>query len=97
MAPSRRLTACSNSLSVWLEVFALCVTSASWPILKPLVFISICHPSSRPLLPTQDSESPLQATVPHYQIPFVPIIQEGEEPFSMFRDLTQVPTGDLIR
>lgn len=29
----------------------------------------------------------LQATVPDYQIPFVPIIEEGEEPFSMFKDL----------
>jgi len=29
----------------------------------------------------------LQATVPHYMIPFVPIIQEGEDPFAMFGDL----------
>ena len=29
----------------------------------------------------------LQATVPDYQIPFVPIIQEGEQPFSMLADL----------
>jgi hypothetical protein len=29
----------------------------------------------------------LQATVPDYQIPFVPIIQEGERPFAMMVDL----------
>ncbi len=29
----------------------------------------------------------LQATVPDYQIPFVPIIQEGESPFAMMVDL----------
>jgi hypothetical protein len=29
----------------------------------------------------------LQATVPDYQIPFVPIIQEGEHPFAMMVDL----------
>jgi hypothetical protein len=27
--------------------------------------------------------------MPDYMIPFVPIIQEGEEPFGMFRDLKQ--------
>ena len=31
----------------------------------------------------------LQATMPDYMIPFVPIIHESEEPFSMFRDLRQ--------
>jgi hypothetical protein len=31
----------------------------------------------------------LQATVPNYMIPFVPIIEKGEQPFSMFRDLWQ--------
>jgi uncharacterized protein YjbI with pentapeptide repeats len=29
----------------------------------------------------------LQATIPNLMIPFVPIIQRGEEPFAMFRDL----------
>ena len=29
----------------------------------------------------------LQATVPDYMIPFVPIIHHDEEPISMFRDL----------
>jgi uncharacterized protein YjbI with pentapeptide repeats len=43
------------------------------------VIVDITNPKSAPL--------ELQATVPDYQIPFVPIIQEGEQPFSMFRDL----------
>ena len=29
----------------------------------------------------------LQATVPTFNIPFVPIIQKGQKPFSMFNDL----------
>jgi uncharacterized protein YjbI with pentapeptide repeats len=37
----------------------------------------------------------LHATVPNYMIPFVPIIQEGEEPFAMFRDLRQ-KYGDWV-
>ena len=48
--------------------------------LSLFVIADITNPKSAPL--------ELQATVPDYQIPFVPIIQEGEEPFSMFRDLT---------
>lgn len=43
------------------------------------VIADITNPKSAPL--------ELQATVPDYQIPFVPIIQEGEKPFSMFNDL----------
>lgn len=43
------------------------------------VIADITNPKSAPL--------ELQATVPDYQIPFVPIIQKGEEPFSMFIDL----------
>jgi hypothetical protein len=43
------------------------------------VIADITNPSSAPL--------ELQATVPDYQIPFVPILQEGEKPFSMFADL----------
>ena len=39
----------------------------------------ITNPKSSPL--------ELQATVPDYQIPFVPIIQEGESPFAMMVDL----------
>jgi len=38
---------------------------------------------------TNQKSSPLelQATVPDYQIPFVPIIQEGESPFAMMANL----------
>lgn len=38
---------------------------------------------------TMPKSSPmeLEATVPDYMVPFVPIIWEGEEPFSMFRNL----------
>ena len=43
------------------------------------VIADITNPKSSPL--------ELQAAVPDYEIPFVPIIQEGEEPFSMFSDL----------
>jgi uncharacterized protein YjbI with pentapeptide repeats len=43
------------------------------------VIADITSPRSTPL--------ELQATVPNYMIPFVPIIQRGEEPFSMFVDL----------
>jgi uncharacterized protein YjbI with pentapeptide repeats len=43
------------------------------------VIADITNPSSSPLA--------LQSTVPNYMVPFVPIIQEGEMPFSMFKDL----------
>jgi hypothetical protein len=43
------------------------------------VIADVTNPRSSPL--------ELQATVPDYQIPFVPIIQEGEEPFAMMKDL----------
>lgn len=43
------------------------------------IIADITNPKSSPL--------ELQATVPNYMIPFVPIIQEGEKPFSMFKDL----------
>jgi uncharacterized protein YjbI with pentapeptide repeats len=43
------------------------------------VIADVTNPRSAPL--------ELQATVPDYQIPFVPIIQEGEEPFPMLGDL----------
>ena len=29
--------------------------------------------------------------MPDYQIPFVPLLQSGEEPFSMFADLKKYP------
>ncbi len=47
--------------------------------LSLFVIADITNPKSSPL--------ELQATVPDYQIPFVPIIQEGEQPFAMMRDL----------
>ena len=43
------------------------------------VIADMTNPKSSPL--------ELQATVPDYQIPFVPIIQEGERPFAMMVDL----------
>lgn len=43
------------------------------------VVAEITNPKSSPL--------ELQATVPNYMIPFVPIIQKGENPFSMFQDI----------
>lgn len=43
------------------------------------VIADISNPKSSPL--------ELQATVPNYMIPFVPILQIGEEPFEMFKDL----------
>ena len=47
--------------------------------LSLFVVVDITNPKSAPL--------ELQATVPDYMIPFVPIIQKGENPFSMFKDL----------
>lgn len=43
------------------------------------VIADITDPKSAPL--------ELQATIPDYGIPFLPIIQEGQKPFSMFNDL----------
>jgi uncharacterized protein YjbI with pentapeptide repeats len=43
------------------------------------IVADITNPKSAPL--------ELQATIPDYQIPFVPIIQYGEAPFTMFQDL----------
>ena len=47
--------------------------------LSRFVIADITNPRSAPL--------ELQATVPEYMIPFVPILERGEEPFAMFRDL----------
>lgn len=47
--------------------------------LSRFIIADITNPKSSPL--------ELQATMPDYMIPFVPIIQEDEEPFSMFQDL----------
>ncbi|HSL02986.1 MAG TPA: hypothetical protein VK901_05550, partial [Nitrospiraceae bacterium] len=45
------------------------------------IIADITNPRSAPL--------ELQATMPNYMIPFVPIIHESEEPFAMFADLKQ--------
>lgn len=47
--------------------------------LSLFVIADITNPKSSPL--------ELHATVPNYMIPFVPIVQDGEPPFSMFSDL----------
>jgi Pentapeptide repeats (8 copies) len=43
------------------------------------IIADITNPKSSPI--------ELQATIPNYMVPFVPIIQEGEQPFAMFEDL----------
>jgi uncharacterized protein YjbI with pentapeptide repeats len=47
--------------------------------LSHFVIVDITKPRSAPL--------ELQATVPDYMVPFAPILQQGEQPFSMFVDL----------
>jgi uncharacterized protein YjbI with pentapeptide repeats len=47
------------------------------------VIADITNPKSAPL--------ELQATVPDYQIPFAPVLQKGEKPFSMLSDLMKYP------
>ena len=47
--------------------------------LSHFVIVDITNPRSAPL--------DLQAIVPEYMIPFVPIIEKDEEPFAMFTDL----------
>jgi hypothetical protein len=47
--------------------------------LSYFVIADVTNPKSSPL--------ELQATIPDYQIPFVPIIQDGEKPFAMMVDL----------
>jgi hypothetical protein len=49
--------------------------------LSRFIIADITNPKASPL--------ELQAIMPDYMIPFVPIIQEDEEPFAMFRDLKQ--------
>jgi len=55
--------------------------------LSRFIIADITNPKSSPL--------ELQATMPDYMIPFVPIIQEEEEPFAMFQDLQQ-KYGDWV-
>jgi hypothetical protein len=47
--------------------------------LSSFVIADITNPRSTPL--------ELQATVPEYMVPFVTVLEEGEEPFAMFQDL----------
>jgi hypothetical protein len=47
--------------------------------LSHFVIVDITNPRSAPL--------ELQATVPNCMVPFVPILEEGEEPFAMLADL----------
>lgn len=47
--------------------------------LSSFIIADITNPKSSPL--------ELQATIPNYMTPLVPIIQEGEQPFAMFTDL----------
>jgi hypothetical protein len=47
--------------------------------LSCFIIADITNPKSSPL--------ELHSTVPNYMTPFVPIIQEGEQPFAMFIDL----------
>ena len=49
------------------------------------IIADITNPKSSPL--------ELQATIPNYMVPFVPIIQQGEEPFAMLNDLLGSLTG----
>ena len=49
--------------------------------LSRFVIADVTNPKSAPL--------ELQAAVPDYMVPFIPIIQQGEEPFSMLEDLQQ--------
>ena len=49
--------------------------------MSAFIIADITNPKSTPL--------ELQATVPDYMIPFAPILQDGERPFAMFRDLQQ--------
>jgi hypothetical protein len=47
--------------------------------LSHFVIVDITNPRSSPL--------ELQATVPDYIVPFVPILEKGQAPFAMFVDL----------
>jgi hypothetical protein len=47
--------------------------------LSHFVIVDITNPRSAPL--------ELQAAVPDCMVPFVPILEKGEEPFAMLRDL----------
>ena len=52
-----------------------------------LLQIILLITSSQPEFLVGSAPLELQATVPDYMVPFVPILQDGEQPFSMFVDL----------
>jgi uncharacterized protein YjbI with pentapeptide repeats len=56
--------------------------------LARFIIADITNPRSSPL--------ELQATMPDYMVPFVPLIQEDESPFPMFRDLQQKYRGWVL-
>jgi hypothetical protein len=49
--------------------------------------VGLCHFAIVDITNPRSSPLELDATVKDYQVPFVPIIQSGEEPFSMFKNL----------
>jgi hypothetical protein len=51
--------------------------------LSQFIIVDVTNPRSSPL--------EMQALVPDYAIPIVPIIQSGEKPFAMFDDLKKYP------
>src|SRR5262249_49301951 len=53
--------------------------------LSHFVIVDITNPRSAPL--------ELQATVPDYMVPFAPILQQGEQPFSMSSTFRTSTTG----
>jgi hypothetical protein len=53
------------------------------------IIADITNPKSSPL--------ELQATVPNYMVPFATIIQTGEKPFSMFKDLWNKHEGWVLK
>jgi uncharacterized protein YjbI with pentapeptide repeats len=55
--------------------------------LSYFVIVDLTAPRSSPL--------EVQATIPEFMIPFVPIIQKGEKPFAMFNDLINSAKGVL--
>ena len=52
--------------------------------LSHFVIVDITNPRSTPL--------ELQAAVPDYMVPFVPILEQGQDPFAMFVDLQKTNT-----
>ena len=53
--------------------------------------VGLCQFAIVDITKPKSSPAELDATVKDYQVPFVPIIQRGEDPFSMFKDLKKYP------